>query len=82
VAGFRRLVLLGITDRDGARQAAAARETLEADPRWSAQPTGWRDARRGFEATVFLPGGAPASGMAHHAEGVVIGGADNGGEQP
>jgi hypothetical protein len=82
VAGFPRLVLLGITDRDGALQAAAARAALQADPRWSAQPTAWRDDRRGFEATVFLPRGAAGSGMAHHAEGIFVGGANHRGEQP
>jgi hypothetical protein len=50
---FSRLVLLGITDRDGARQVARAREVLARDPDWREGATPWRDARRGFSATVF-----------------------------
>ncbi len=79
-----RLVLLGITDRDGAVQAAAARAALAADPRWVELSRPWRDARRGFEAQVFAarPAEGRGSGMADRAEGVVIGGAHHGGEQP
>lgn len=83
-APYARLVLLGITDRDGAEQVAAARAVLEADPRWVEQPRAWRDARRGFEARIFLRAGltVPRSGMPDRAEGVVVGGAHHGREQP
>lgn len=83
-APYARLVLLGITDRDGAVQAAAARAALAADPRWVELPRPWRDARRGFDASVFdaRPAEGRGSGMADRAEGVVIGGAHHGGEQP
>ena len=83
-APYARLVLLGITDRDGAVQAAAARAALSADPRWVELSRPWRDARRGFEAHVFAarPAEGRGSGMADRAEGVVIGGAHHGGEQP
>jgi len=88
-APYGRLVLLGITDRDGALQAEAARAALVADPRWVEQARPWRDARRGFEASIFAPapGSAAAarrggSGMPDRAEGVVIGGAHHGREQP
>lgn len=83
-APYARLVLLGITDRDGAVQAAAARAALAADPRWFELSRPWRDARRGFEAQVFAvrPAEGHGSGMADRAEGVVIGGAHHGGKQP
>jgi hypothetical protein len=85
VAPYARVVLLGITDRDGAVQAEAARAALAADPRWVEQPRPWRDARRGFEAWIFTPA-EPArvgrSGVPNGAEGVIVGGAHHGGEQP
>jgi hypothetical protein len=82
-AGYDRLVLLGITDRDGARQADAARRVLSADPAWREEATPWRDVRRGFAATVWQAA-APrsTSRVADGAEGVVIGGADHRREQP
>jgi hypothetical protein len=83
-APYARLVLLGITDRDGALQAEAARAALGADPRWVELSRPWRDARRSFEALVFTRAGGHAtrSGMADGAEGVVVGGAHHGGEEP
>jgi hypothetical protein len=83
-APYARLVLLGITDRDGNVQAAAARAALAADPRWVELSRPWRDARRGFEASVFSarPADARGSGMADRAEGVVIGGTHHGSEKP
>ena len=85
VAPYARLVLLGITDRDGAVQVAAARAALAHDPRWVEREPPWRDARRGFEARIFdRAESAPLarSGVADWSEGVVIGGAHHGGEQP
>lgn len=84
-APYARLVLLGITDRDGAAQAEAAAAALAADPRWVEAARPWRDARRGFEASVFAAVAAPrsgGSGMADRAEGVLVGGAHHGGEEP
>jgi hypothetical protein len=84
-APYARLVLLGITDRDGALQVAAARDALAADPRWVERAPPWRDARRGFEARIFdrAATAPPArSGVADRSEGVGIGGAHHGGEQP
>ena len=83
-APYARLVLLGITDRDGALQAAAARAALAADPRWVELARPWRDARRGFDASIFAlpPMAGRGLGMADRAEGVLIGGAHHGGEQP
>lgn len=83
-APYARLVLLGITDRDGAVQVAAAREAIIADPRWVELPRPWRDARRGFEASVFVtrPRHGGGSSVTHRAEGVVIGGAHHGSEKP
>jgi hypothetical protein len=81
-APYRRLVLLGITDRDGARQEAAARGALEADPGWAAQGTPWRDARRGFSATVFGPVPEAGSRVADGPEGILVGGAHHRGEEP
>lgn len=83
-APYARLVLLGITDRDGAVQVAAAREAIIADPRWVELPRPWRDARRGFEASVFVtrPRHGGGSSVTHRAEGVVIGGAHHRGEKP
>lgn len=79
-AGHRRLVLLAITDRDGALQAEAALAALRADPAWRDAGTPWRDARRGFSATVFDAAMPPASGVANGAEAVIVGRADNRGE--
>jgi hypothetical protein len=79
---FSRLVLLGITDRDGERQVARAREVLAGDPDWREAATPWRDARRGFSATVFEPAVESGSRVAHRPEGVVVGGAHDGREQP
>jgi hypothetical protein len=84
-APYARLVLLGITDRDGALQVAAARDALAADPLWVERAHPWRDARRGFEARIFDRAGTapPArSGVADRSEGVGIGGAHHGCEQP
>jgi hypothetical protein len=81
VAPYRRVVLLGITDRDGATQEAMARAALEADRRWIEQATPWRDARRGYSATVLIPGRLLSS-VADRAEGAVIGGAHDGREKP
>ena len=80
-AGYDRVVLLGIGERDGQAQAAAAREALaaNADRRLLAEP--WGEARRGFFSAVFTRAGTP-SGVSHRAEGVVAGDADQGGEQP
>lgn len=52
LAGARRLALLAITDRDGARQVAEARARL-AEAGWREVATPWRDARRGFSATLY-----------------------------
>jgi hypothetical protein len=79
---FTRLVLLGITDRDGARQAARAREVLAADPGWREAAIAWRDARRGFSATVYEAVVPVGSRVAHRPESVVVRGADHRGEQP
>lgn len=49
---YPRLVLLGIADRDGAVQLAAAREALRRAG-WVVAGTPWRDARRGFDVTVL-----------------------------
>jgi hypothetical protein len=83
-APYARLVLLGITDRDGAVQVSAARDALAADPRWVELARPWRDQRRGFAASVFVarPLDGRGSGVADRAEGVLIGGAHHGGEQP
>jgi hypothetical protein len=82
-AGYRRLVLLGITDRDGEEQIATAAAALAADPRWRDEGIAWRDARRGFTASIFGPAVATAaSRMTDRPEGVVIGGAHHGGEEP
>jgi hypothetical protein len=80
--GFSRLVLLGITDRDGERQAARASEVLAADPGWRPTSTPWRDARRGFSATIYEATGPDGSRVANRAEGVVLRGADDRREQP
>ncbi|WP_368417357.1 hypothetical protein [Falsiroseomonas sp.] len=85
VAPYARLVLLGITDRDGALQVAAARAALAEDPSWVERNRPWRDARRGFEARILdRAGTAPLarSGVADRSEGVAVGGAHHGGEQP
>ncbi len=79
---FTRLVLLGITDRDGARQAARAREVLAADPGWREAAIAWRDARRGFSAIVYEAVVPVGSRVAHRPESVVVRGADHRGEQP
>jgi hypothetical protein len=79
---YARVVLLGITDRDGATQAAAAVAALEADPGWAEASRPWRDARRGFEVRVYAPTGARGSGVADRAEGVLVRGADHGREKP
>ena len=78
--GHRRLVLLGITDRDGARQAEAALAALRADPAWRESGTPWRDARRGFSATLFDAAAPAGSGVADGTEAVIIGRADHRGE--
>lgn len=52
LAGARRLVLLAITDRDGARQVAEARARLR-EAGWRESAAGWSDGRRGFGATEF-----------------------------
>jgi hypothetical protein len=81
---YPRLVLLGITDRDGAVQVAAARDALDRAG-WTVAGTPWRDARRGFAASILVRRPArPAivSRMAHRAEAVLVGGADDGGEEP
>ncbi|WP_237216911.1 hypothetical protein [Falsiroseomonas oryziterrae] len=78
-AAHARLVLLGITDRDGAVQAAAARSALAADPRWGEARIAWRDARRGFAAWVYE---ARRSGAADGRQGVVVGRAHDGREEP
>jgi hypothetical protein len=79
---FSRLVLLAITDRDGERQAQRAREVLAGDPDWREAAMPWRDARRGFSATVYEAAVETGSRVAHRPEGVVIGGAHDGGEEP
>ncbi len=79
-AAYRRLVLLAITDRDGARQADAALARLRADPAWREAATPWRDARRGFAAHLFEAAPASTSGVADLPEGIVIGRAHHGGE--
>ena len=79
-AGHRRLVLLAITDRDGARQVEAALAALRADPAWREEATPWRDARRGFSATVFSAAAPNGSGMADRPEAVIVGRADHRGE--
>ena len=81
-AAYRRLVVLGITDRDGARQVEATLTALRADPAWREAASPWRDARRGFAAWVFQAAPATASGVADLPEGIVIGRAHHGGEKP
>jgi hypothetical protein len=81
---YARLVLLGITDRDGAVQVTLARDALERAG-WTVAATPWRDARRGFAASVLVRRQArPAvvSRVADRAEAVLVGGADDGGEEP
>jgi hypothetical protein len=83
-APYARLVLLGITDRDGAVQVAAARDALERAG-WMIAETPWRDARRGFAASILVrrpPRPAVISRMAHRAEAVLVGSAHDGGEEP
>ncbi|MGG5809721.1 hypothetical protein [Falsiroseomonas sp. CW058] len=80
--GATRLVLLAVTDRDGARQVARARAALAADPAWREAATPWRDARRGFTATVYEAAPRAASRVADRAEGVLVRRAHHGGEQP
>jgi hypothetical protein len=88
VEPYRRLVILGITDRDGARQVEAALAALRADPAWREAPVPWRDARRGFAAHLFeaapprASSGVATSGVADLAEGIVIGRAHDRGEEP
>lgn len=52
-AGFRRLILLDIGDRDGREQMRRAMATLRADADWRDGGTSWRDGRRDFSAAVF-----------------------------
>lgn len=78
VAEWPRLVLLGLHDRDGARQVEAAREAL-LDAGWTIEAVPWRDARRGFAVEVLVP---RRSGVADRAEAVLVGGAHHGGEEP
>jgi hypothetical protein len=80
--GTERLVLLAITDRDGAVQVARARAVLAGDGAWREVATPWRDARRGFTATVYEAAPRDASRMADGAEGVLVGRAHHGGEEP
>ena len=80
--GRERVVLLGITDRDGAEQAKAARAVLASAGGWVATEI-WRDDRRGFAATLIQrvrPG--PISRMADRAESLVVRGTNDGGEEP
>ncbi|MGG5823995.1 hypothetical protein [Falsiroseomonas sp. HW251] len=79
VATWPRLVLLGLHDRDGARQLAAARAAL-LGAGWTVAATPWRDARRGFAVEVLAP--RRLSGVADRAEIVLVGGAHHGGEEP
>ena len=51
-AGFNRAVLVGMGDRDGAKQARAASAALRADEAWRGLGLVWRDARGGY-AEVF-----------------------------
>ncbi len=83
LADYDRAVLLAITDRDGARQADAAREALADVPDWATQATPWRDTRRGFSATVYTrAGAAEGSRVADGAERLFVRRAHDGGEQP
>jgi hypothetical protein len=59
VAEFGRVVLVGLGDRDGARQARSAADTLRADPAWRSLGPAWNDFRGGF-AEVFERGAPPA----------------------
>jgi hypothetical protein len=54
-AGFRRVVLIGLGDRDGAKQARSASAALRADPSWRSLGVAWSDFRGGF-AEVFERG--------------------------
>lgn len=77
-AGWGRVVLLGIGERDGQAQAEAASQALKADPDWRLESAPWHDARRGFFAQVFVPAVAgESSRVADRAEGVVIRGPDD-----
>jgi hypothetical protein len=58
-AGFRRVVLIGMGDRDGAKQAKSASAALHADPSWRSLGRAWSDFRGGF-AEVFERGAAAA----------------------
>ena len=58
-AGFRRVVLLGLGDRDGAKQARSASAALHADPSWRSLGLAWSDFRGGF-AEVFERGASSA----------------------
>ena len=58
-AGFRRVVLLGLGDRDGAKQARSASAALHADPSWRSLGVAWSDFRGGF-AEVFERGASSA----------------------
>ena len=51
-AGFRRVVLMGIGEREGKAQVQAAADALAADPDWRSQGVVWRDPR-GHYAEVF-----------------------------
>lgn len=51
-AGFSRAVLVGLGDRDGAKQARDASAALRVDGAWRSLGLAWRDARGGF-AEVF-----------------------------
>lgn len=82
LTAYRRLVVLGITDRDGVRQAEAALAALRADPAWRDAGTPWRDARRGFAAHLFEAAPGTTSGVADLPEGIVIGRAHHRGEEP
>lgn len=65
-AGFNRAVLVGMGDRDGAKQARAASAALRADGAWRGLGLVWRDARGGY-AEVFErapPGSDPVPGAA------------------
>lgn len=81
-AGHARAVLLAITDRDGAVQAEAARAALLADAGWREVGTPWRDARRGYSATMFEAVGPDASRVADRSESLLVRRADHGREKP
>jgi hypothetical protein len=56
-AGFRRAVLIGLGERDGAKQARSASAAFRADPSWRGLGVVWSDFRGGFAEAFERDGG-------------------------